>query len=132
MKQNSKLASVRRLAARQQGALVPGGPFGIVPPIFFPSAPFRGKNCAARMQKAPDLAIWNQTRGGRFCSEETKPGGISNTRARLGAGAAGMTRERGEAGGRVMPDDLIFGITLLASAIGGGIIGSLITSLLCH
>ena len=27
MKQNSKLASVRRLAARQQGTLVPGLPF---------------------------------------------------------------------------------------------------------
>jgi hypothetical protein len=31
-----------------------------------------------------------------------------------------------------MTDDLIFGIALLASASGGGIIGSLITSLLCH
>jgi hypothetical protein len=31
-----------------------------------------------------------------------------------------------------MTDDLIFGIALLASAIRGGIIGSLITSLLCH
>jgi len=91
--------------------------------------------CETRLRcgiKAPDLAIWNQTRGGRFCSEETKPGGISKTRARLGAGAAGTTRARREAGGRVMTDDLIFGIALIASAIGGGIIGGLITSLLCH
>jgi hypothetical protein len=55
MKQNSKLASVRRLAARQQGAHVPGlALFGIVPPKFFLSGLVRGKNCAARMQKAPD------------------------------------------------------------------------------
>jgi hypothetical protein len=49
-------------------------------------------------KKAPGLAIWNQTRGGRFCSEETKPVGISNIRAGLGAGAAGMTMGRDEAG----------------------------------
>ena len=50
---------------------------------------FAEKNRVERMQKAPDLAIWNPTRGGRFCSEETKPGGLSQTGARLRAGAAG-------------------------------------------
>jgi len=57
----------------------------------FASAGNRGRSGESAVQKAPDLAIWNQTRGRRhLLGEEPSPAGGRSDRGRGGGGGSVM------------------------------------------